>query len=154
MALTVELQVSLGSTPSRGLGKTTNVVIDRLILGQGRPAERWTLTFDGENQRPRQARRRRRNFYGQRDGRISIRSFRRNPFAPNSTTSRWISSRLHCFRSGTSHFPSCPQSSKEAVRRTGGDSETGSVGNLYRLLSWFLTDCQNRACGRIFNGLS
>ncbi len=23
-------------------------VIDRLILGQGRPAERWTLTFDGE----------------------------------------------------------------------------------------------------------
>jgi isopentenyl diphosphate isomerase/L-lactate dehydrogenase-like FMN-dependent dehydrogenase len=23
-------------------------VIDRLILGQGRPAERWALTFDGE----------------------------------------------------------------------------------------------------------
>jgi len=23
-------------------------VIDRLILGQGKPAERWTLTFDGE----------------------------------------------------------------------------------------------------------
>jgi hypothetical protein len=23
-------------------------VIDGLILGQGRPAERWTLTFDGE----------------------------------------------------------------------------------------------------------
>ena len=23
-------------------------VIDRLILGQGRPAERWTLRFDGE----------------------------------------------------------------------------------------------------------
>jgi hypothetical protein len=23
-------------------------VIDRLILGQGRPAERWTLTFDGD----------------------------------------------------------------------------------------------------------
>ena len=23
-------------------------VIDRLILGQGKPAERWTLKFDGE----------------------------------------------------------------------------------------------------------
>jgi hypothetical protein len=23
-------------------------VVDRLVLGQGRPTERWTLTFDGE----------------------------------------------------------------------------------------------------------
>jgi hypothetical protein len=29
-------------------------VIDRLVLGQGVPAERWTLTFDGEKVNVRQ----------------------------------------------------------------------------------------------------
>ena len=39
-----------GSTPSsKGTWQDDHTfVVERLILGQGRPAERWTLTFDGE----------------------------------------------------------------------------------------------------------
>ena len=48
MVSVVDLKVYLGSTRFKGTWQDDHTfVIDRLVLGLGQAAERWTLTFDG-----------------------------------------------------------------------------------------------------------